>query len=75
MYYENIPLKEEEISKLNKIQNLGYHMDILQKLELDINLREFFDNGVDILNKVAFYLVKVEAPEHHIEFETDKDSG
>lgn len=39
VYYENIPLANEEIAKLKKIQNLASHMDILQKLELDINLR------------------------------------
>lgn len=58
VYYENIPLGENQIEKLNRINMVQNHLKLLDKIGLKMNLRELFDNGAEILNNIAFYLIK-----------------
>lgn len=53
VYFESIPMKEEQLDKLKVIEKVKEKAEILDKLDLHYNIKEFFQNGIEVLRRLA----------------------
>jgi hypothetical protein len=53
VYFESIPMSNDELSKLQEVQKVQDKADLLRDLNLNCNLKEFFHDGTEVLKKLA----------------------
>jgi hypothetical protein len=62
VYFESIPLSEEDLEKLQQIEKLQKHVELFENIGLDMNLRDFFNYGAEVIRKLSKYYIEEVLP-------------
>ena len=58
VYFISIPLNEGDIRKLQQIQRVNMHLNTIYKLNLNMSLREFFNEWEEVMKRLAQLIIE-----------------